>query len=176
MSRFTEDKNQKLVYLLMNVLLCCWMTVHCVPLWWINQTNTLHTPVWTDQVISEGLLILHVLETVFTDPQLGLLPVIIRERREVPGIDLKIPDLDLIHVFHFGDLEGRKIQHTDWEEHHDLTKKISHNSHRLLRITELQRNKNPTVSRSPLHVPSPAPLWSGPSPHTSETRNVTTWD
>lgn len=63
-------------------------------------------------MISEGLLILHVLETVFTDPELRLLPVIVRERREVPGIDLEIPDLDLIYVLHFGDLQGLKFQHT----------------------------------------------------------------
>lgn len=62
-------------------------------------------------MISEGLLILHVLETIFADPQLGLLPVIIRERREVPGINLKIPDLDLIHVFHFSDLGKEVVKH-----------------------------------------------------------------
>lgn len=69
---------------------------------------THYTQLPTDQVISEGLLILHVLEAVFTDPQLGLLSVIFREWRKVPGIDLEIPNLDLIHIFHFGDLEKKE--------------------------------------------------------------------
>lgn len=58
----------------------------------------------TDQVVSEGLLVLHVLEAVLADPQLGLLPVVLRERREVPGVDLKVSDLDLVHVLDFRDL------------------------------------------------------------------------
>lgn len=55
--------------------------------------------------MSEGLLVLHVLEAVLADPQLRLLPIILWERREVPGVDLKVPYLDLVHVLHFGDLE-----------------------------------------------------------------------
>lgn len=35
---------------------------------------------WTDQVMSEGLLILHVFEAVLADPQLGLLSVVLRKR------------------------------------------------------------------------------------------------
>jgi len=54
--------------------------------------------------MSERLLVLHVFETVLADPQLGLLAVVLRKRREVPGVYLKVSDLDLIHVFHFGDL------------------------------------------------------------------------
>lgn len=58
----------------------------------------------TDQVMSEGLLVLHILEAVLADPQLGLLPIILWERREVPGVDLKVSDLDLVHVLDFSDL------------------------------------------------------------------------
>ena len=58
-------------------------------------------------MMSEGLLILHVFKAVLADPQLGLLAVVLWKRREVPGIDLKVPYLDLIHIFHFGDLRER---------------------------------------------------------------------
>lgn len=58
----------------------------------------------TDQVVSEGLLVLHVFKTVLADPQLGLLSVVFRKRREVPGVDLKVPYLDLVYILHFGDL------------------------------------------------------------------------
>lgn len=63
---------------------------------------------WTDQVMSERLLVLHVFEAVLADPQLGLLPIILRKRWEVPGIDLKVSYLDLIHILHFGDLKVRE--------------------------------------------------------------------
>lgn len=59
----------------------------------------------TDQVMSEGLLVLHVLEAVLADPQLGLFPIVLRERGEVPGVDLKVSNLDLVHVLDFSDLQ-----------------------------------------------------------------------
>lgn len=59
----------------------------------------------TDQVMSEGLLVLHVLEAVLADPQLGLFPIILWKGREVPGVDLKVSNLDLVHVLDFSDLE-----------------------------------------------------------------------
>merc|ERR1719220_830950 len=34
-----------------------------------------------------GLLVLHVLQTILTDPQLGTLPVLLGVRREIPGVD-----------------------------------------------------------------------------------------
>lgn len=55
-------------------------------------------------MIPERLLVLHVLQAVLADPELGLLAVVLGERGEVPGVDLKVPDLDFIHVFDFGDL------------------------------------------------------------------------
>lgn len=58
----------------------------------------------TDQVIPEGLLILHVLKTILANPQLGLLAVILWKWREVPGVNLKVPYLDFVHILHFGDL------------------------------------------------------------------------
>lgn len=76
---------------------CCWSTLNA-------SSDDGKSPCSTDQVMSEGLLVLHVLEAVFADPQLRLLPIILWERREVPGVDLKVPYLDLVHVLHFGDL------------------------------------------------------------------------
>lgn len=58
----------------------------------------------TDQVISEGLLILHVLKAILANPQLWLLAVILWKRGEVPGVNLKVPYLDFVHILHFGDL------------------------------------------------------------------------
>lgn len=55
-------------------------------------------------MVAEGLLVLHVLQTVLADPQLGLLPVVLGEWREVPGINLKVANLDFVHILHFGDL------------------------------------------------------------------------
>lgn len=54
--------------------------------------------------MSEGFLVLHVFEAVLADPQLGLFAVVLRKRREVPGVDLKVSYLDLVHVLHFSDL------------------------------------------------------------------------
>lgn len=56
--------------------------------------------------MSEGLLVLHILEAVLADPQLGLFPIILWEWREVPGVNLKVSDLDLVHVLDFSDLGG----------------------------------------------------------------------
>lgn len=55
-------------------------------------------------MISEGLLILHVLKAILANPQLWLLAIILRERGEVPGVNLKVPYLDFVHILHFGDL------------------------------------------------------------------------
>lgn len=60
--------------------------------------------------MSEGFLVLHVFKAVLADPQLGLLAVVLRKRREVPGIDLKVSYLDLVHILHFSDLtETRRL-------------------------------------------------------------------
>lgn len=59
----------------------------------------------TDQMMSEGLLVLHVLEAVLADPQLGLLPIILREWRKVPGVNLKVSNLDFVHILDFSDLQ-----------------------------------------------------------------------
>lgn len=55
-------------------------------------------------MVAKCLLILHVLQTVLADPQFGLLPIVLRKRREVPGIDLEVSYLDLVHILYFGDL------------------------------------------------------------------------
>ena len=62
----------------------------------------------THQVVSERLFVLHVLQAVLADPQLGLLAVVLGKRRKVPGVDLEVADLDLVHVFHLGDLRPEK--------------------------------------------------------------------
>lgn len=67
-----------------------------------------NTHLQTDQVMSEGLLVLHVFEAVLADPQFGLFSIILRERREVPGVDLKVSNLDLVHILDFGDLRNMK--------------------------------------------------------------------
>jgi len=51
-------------------------------------------------VISVGLLKLHVFQTEFTDPQLGLLPVLLRVRRKVPGVYLVPANVNLVYVLH----------------------------------------------------------------------------
>jgi len=56
-------------------------------------------------VVSESLLILHILEAVFTDPKFGLFSIVLREWRKVPCINLKVPNLDLVHIFYFCDLK-----------------------------------------------------------------------
>lgn len=55
----------------------------------------------TDQVVSECLLILHILQAIFTYPELRLFPIILGEGREVPCINLKVANLDLVHIFYF---------------------------------------------------------------------------
>lgn len=56
-------------------------------------------------MVSESLLILHILQAVFTDPKLGLFSIVLREWREVPCINLKVSNLDLVHIFYFCDLK-----------------------------------------------------------------------
>lgn len=58
--------------------------------------------------MSEGLLILHVFKAILADPQFGLLAVVFRKRGEVPGINFEVSNLDLIHIFYFGDLLERQ--------------------------------------------------------------------
>lgn len=62
----------------------------------------------TDQVVSEGLLILHVLKAILANPQLWLLAVVLWKWGEVPSIDLKVSYLDFVHVLHFGDLREQR--------------------------------------------------------------------
>lgn len=62
----------------------------------------------TDQVISEGLLILHVLKAILANPQLWLLAIVFWKWREVPGINLKVSYLDFVHILDFGDLRKQK--------------------------------------------------------------------
>lgn len=61
-------------------------------------------------MMPEGLLVLHVFKAVLADPQLGLLAIVLWKRREVPGINLKVSYLDLIHIFHFRDLRDRQAR------------------------------------------------------------------
>lgn len=58
------------------------------------------------QVEAVGALKLHVFEAIFANPEFRLLPVILGERGKIPGVDLKVADVDLVHVLHFCDLGG----------------------------------------------------------------------
>lgn len=58
-------------------------------------------------MISEGLLILHVLKAILANPQLWLLAIVLWKWREVPGINLKVSYLDFVHILHFGDLRNQ---------------------------------------------------------------------
>lgn len=60
------------------------------------------------QVEAVALLKLHILEAVFAEPELGLFPIVFREWGEVPGIDLIVPNVDFVYIFHLGDL-GDKV-------------------------------------------------------------------
>lgn len=45
---------------------------------------------------------LHVFDTIFTDPELGLFTVLFGEWREVPGVDLIFTNLDSVNILYFG--------------------------------------------------------------------------
>ena len=62
----------------------------------------------------ECLLKLHVLETVFTDPELRLFAVVLGEWREIPRIDLIATNLYSVNVLHFGDLDERDKKNTEY--------------------------------------------------------------
>lgn len=62
----------------------------------------------TYHVLSESSFIFHVFETIFTYPQLGLLPIILWERWEVPCINFIFPNLNFIDKFDFGYLWKQK--------------------------------------------------------------------
>ena len=59
-----------------------------------------------------ALLVFHILETVLAEPELGLFPIVLGEWGEVPGIDFVVPNVDLVHVLHLGDLWAR----WEWRE------------------------------------------------------------
>ena len=59
-----------------------------------------------------ALLVFHILETVLAEPELGLFPIVFGEWGEVPGIDFIVPNVDLVHVLHLGDLWAR----WEWRE------------------------------------------------------------
>lgn len=73
------------------------------------------------QVEAVGALELHVFEAIFANPEFRLLPVILGERGKIPGVDLKVADVDLVHVLHFRDLVGGRTYMTTymtrWEGH-----------------------------------------------------------
>lgn len=52
-------------------------------------------------MVSESLLVLHILQAVFTYPKLGLFSIVLGEGREVPRINLEVANLDLVHIFYF---------------------------------------------------------------------------
>lgn len=51
-------------------------------------------PAQPHQVEAVALFVFHVLEAVLAEPELGLFPVVFRERGEVPGVDFVVPDVD----------------------------------------------------------------------------------
>ena len=55
-------------------------------------------------MITVRLFQLHVLQTELANPQLCLLAVLLRIRREIPSVDLVLTDLNLIDVLHLCDL------------------------------------------------------------------------
>lgn len=69
------------------------------------------------QVVAVGLLKLHVLEAILANPELGLFPIIFWEWREIPRVNLIVPDMDFVHIFHFGDLKReRKTNRGPWTD------------------------------------------------------------
>ena len=53
-------------------------------------------------VVAKGPLQFHVLQAILAHPQLGLLAVLIRVRREVPRVNLVLANLDFVNVLDFG--------------------------------------------------------------------------
>jgi len=62
-----------------------------------------------NQVISVWLFQLHVLEAELTDPQLGLLAILLRIWREIPSVNLILADLHLVYVLHLCYLFNQSI-------------------------------------------------------------------
>ena len=57
----------------------------------------------TDLVAAVGALVAHVLQAELADPQLRLLPVLLRVGAEVPGVNLVLAKLNAVDVLHLGD-------------------------------------------------------------------------
>lgn len=72
-----------------------------------TTTFTRPGPAQPHQVEAVALFVFHVLEAVLAEPEFGLFPIVFRERGEVPGVDFVVPDVDLVHVLHLGDLWAR---------------------------------------------------------------------
>ena len=56
-------------------------------------------------MITECFLIFHVFKAVFTNPQLSLFAIVIREWREIPGINFIFSYLNFINKLDLGDLK-----------------------------------------------------------------------
>lgn len=56
-------------------------------------------------MVAKCFLPLHVLQTVFTDPKLWNLAVFVWIRREVPGVDFVLAELDAVDVLDFSQLK-----------------------------------------------------------------------
>ena len=63
----------------------------------------------TGTMVPIGSVETHVLQAELADPQFRLLPVFIGVRREVPGVNLIMSELDAGDVFHLGDLRMNAI-------------------------------------------------------------------
>ncbi len=62
-------------------------------------------------MIPISLLHLHVFKTILANEKLRLLACIIRERTEVPGVDLVLAELDFVDILDFGQLVNRFKSH-----------------------------------------------------------------
>lgn len=95
------------------------MGLSLLPLATLSGSPSLNThplrapdPAQPHQVEAVALLVFHILETVLAEPELGLFPIVFREWGEVPGVDFVVPNVDLVHILHLGNLWAR----WEWRE------------------------------------------------------------
>lgn len=92
-----------------------------------------------------ALLKLHILEAVLAEPELGLFSIVFREWGEVPGIDLIVPNVDFVYIFHLGDLgdkvgkKGRKSLVEQGIRKQRSTGKTPTPAHRLMLLLQGRR-------------------------------------
>lgn len=102
-----------------------------------------------------ALLKFHVLQAVLAEPQLGLFPIVLGEWGEVPGVDFVVPDVDLVHILHLGDLRTGQEQ------------RAAAGSAQGPGEPARGRPQSEPCPSLPPHAPSPRLQWWGPSRHRS---------